>query len=73
MKTMNDFSAFRLNKNQMGAMKGGAKCTLTYDNGYKVTLTNDEMTKGEAAAAVSGMYGGQFNEYFGLQEIECTD
>ena len=23
MRTMNDFSAFKLNKNQMGAMKGG--------------------------------------------------
>lgn len=23
MKTMKDFSAFKLNKNQMGAMKGG--------------------------------------------------
>ena len=36
MKTIKDFSAFKLNKNQMGAVKGGARCTLTYDNGYEV-------------------------------------
>lgn len=29
MKTLNDFSVFKLNKNQMGAMKGGAKYACT--------------------------------------------
>ena len=48
MKTMNDFSAFKLNKNQMGAMKGGAvtyTCTMHWDDGdsftYQITTDLD--------------------------------
>ena len=71
MKTMKDFSAFKLNKNQMGAMKGGAKCTLTYDNGYQVTYTNEQMDKYEAISYMSSTYSEQFG--YGLTDIECEN
>ena len=71
MKTIKDFSAFKLNKNQMGAVKGGARCTLTYDNGYEVAYTNDQMSKEEAARYMSAAYGEQFG--YGLRRIDCED
>ena len=72
MKTIKDFSAFKLNKNQMGAMKGGARCTLTYDNGYQVTLVQEGMSAEEARKYVNDAYAAQGNGY-GLESSVCVD
>lgn len=62
MKTLKDFSAFKLNKNQMGAMKGGATCTLIYTDGYEMQLTNDQMTAQEGFDYVEDAYGWQIEK-----------
>lgn len=72
MKVMKDFSAFKLNKNQMGAMKGGARCTLTYDNGDQATLVNEDMTAEEARRYVDETYGYQGHGN-GLISAVCVD
>lgn len=55
MKTMNDFSAFKLNKNQMGAVKGGIKCQVSFD-GYIQTFEAD-VTEEQAMQYLMNTYG----------------
>ena len=63
MKTMNDFSAFKLNKNQMGAMKGGAKyaCTAfwTKDDDSCTYEINTDLTREEVRRQVQQQTGAQ--------------
>lgn len=63
MKTIKDFSAFKLNKKQMGAMKGGANtyhCTMQWaDNdfySYEITsdLSKEEVEKQVAEQSLGG-------------------
>lgn len=56
MRTMNDFSAFKLNKNQMGAMKGGIKCQVNFD-GHVVTFEQEGMEKKVAENYLNEAYG----------------
>lgn len=63
MKTLKDFSAFKLNKNQMGAMKGGAICVVNIDD-YAVVLQNHEMSVEDAEKYVADAYGQYESECF---------
>lgn len=63
MKTMKDFSAFQLNKNQMSVMKGGAvtyTCTMSWADGdsftYQITtdLSKEEVEKQVAEQSLGG-------------------
>lgn len=58
MKNLNHFEAFKLNKRQMNAIAGGAKCSIhilsdqtTLDGTYPSSMTKDE-----AYAAIHAKY-----------------
>lgn len=55
MKTLKDFSAFQLNKAQMGAMKGGIKCRVSFD-GYIDTFEGN-VTEDQARQYLMSTYG----------------
>lgn len=55
MKTIEEFSAFKLNKNQMGAVKGDVKCQVDFD-GYIETFEGD-LSKEQAMQYLMNTYG----------------
>ena len=55
MKTMKDFSAFKLNKNQMSAMKGGIKCEVSFDG--RILTFEADVTENQAMQYLNNVYG----------------
>ena len=71
MKTLNDFSAFKLNKNQMGAMKGGnITCNVNYTDGFGGSFTITYEQQGISPDQARDWLSGQHKE---ASSIDCYE
>lgn len=71
MKTLNDFSAFKLNKNQMGAMKGGkVTCMVIYTDGFGGSFSLDFNQPGVTPEAAKEYLASEHKE---ASRVECYE
>lgn len=59
MKNLSSFEAFKLNKVQMGAVKGGVQCTIDFGDGdILLTEVHPDLDAEAAEKALSDSYKG---------------